>query len=139
MTPPSKYEIMFLPGHNVFSINMIYEIQWTNETHFFIKIYLSFYSRKGPQFVVRWERDGDTYTRIGDFFLSHTSSRNQGVPTLAPTCKLRRLWSAACPLLDSRFTALCLNLPALFSSCGLLPVTNLLDPTAMTRCHPPLY
>ena len=31
-------------------------------------IYLSFYSW---EFVVSWEIDGETYTQIGDFFLSH--------------------------------------------------------------------
>ena len=36
--------------------------------------------------------------------------------------------------LDSRFLVL-----SWFSSCGLLPVTHLLVPTALTRCHPPVY
>ena len=37
-------------------------------THFFIKIYLS-------HFILEcdvWEMGGNTYTQIGDFFLSHT-------------------------------------------------------------------
>ena len=112
-------------------------LQWTNETHFFIKIYLSFYSQKGPQFVVslrdRWR---DICTERGLLlapYLLLWAKACQSVPTLAPSCKLRCLWSAACPSLDSRFSALCLNLPARFSSGGLLPFTRLLDPTALTR------
>ena len=65
------------------------------------------------------------------------STGSQGVPTLAPACKLycqRRLWLAACPCLDSWFSALCLNLTAWLSR-GLLPVTHLLDLTALTCCH----
>ena len=51
----------------------------------------------------------------------------------------RRLCSAVCTWVYFRFSALCLNLTTWFSSCGLLPVTHLLDPTAVTRCHPPVY
>ena len=50
----------------------------------------------------------------------------------------RRLWSAAYPWLDSRFSVLCLNLTAWLSR-GFLPVTHLLDLTAPTRCHPPVH
>ena len=67
----------------------IYAIQWTNG-RFFIKIYLSFYSRKGPtvscQLRDRWR---DIYSEWG-LFLPVSSSRSQGVPTLALPCKLVR-------------------------------------------------
>ena len=53
-------------------------LQWTNETHFFIKISLSFYSSKGPMLVVRWEIDGEIHTQREDFFLSHTFYREPG-------------------------------------------------------------
>ena len=46
-------------------------------------------------------RDGwrDIYSGRG-WLLPISSSRSQGVPTLAPPCKSRHLWSAVCPWLD---------------------------------------
>ena len=57
-------------------------------------------------------------------------------PGIANVCTLlqarqRQLWSATCPSLDSRFSALCLNLTVWFSSRVFLPVTHLLYPTAL--------
>ena len=100
-------------------------------THFLIKIYLSFYSGKGPLFVVVWEIDGETYTQRG-LLLPISSSRNRGVPTLEPPCKLVRTASdrlrVPCP---TAILCLCLNLTAWFSSRGLLPVTHLLYQSAL--------
>ena len=56
--------------------------------HYFIKnIYLFLFSKEGPLFVVSWERDGETYTQRGDFFLYHIFFRGRWVPTLAPPVK----------------------------------------------------
>ena len=53
-----------------------------NETHFFVKIYLSFYSRKGTQFVVSLrDRWSDIYSERG--LLLAPSSWSQWGPTLA--------------------------------------------------------
>ena len=71
----------------------------------------------------------ETYTQREDFFFP-SSSRSQGVPTLAPPCKLRHLCLAVCPLLDC-YSLHSLNLIAGFSSCDLLPVTHLLYPSAL--------
>ena len=104
----------------------------TNETHFFIKINFSFYSRKGPTVVVSLDINGETYTQGEDFFFPYFLPGSRGERTLAPPCKLVRddligcvshawLW----------FSALCLNLTAWFSSRGLLPITHLLYPSAL--------
>ena len=92
--------------------------------HFFIKISLILFSFS---FVVslrdRWR---DIYSERTS---SHIFFREQRVPKLASLCKLVRddligYVSHA----RHRFSALCLNLTAWFSSRGLLPVTNLLYP-----------
>ena len=69
---------------------------WTNfnernETHFFIKIYLShsILERRTPFAVSLRDRWRSIYTRE-DFFLPHIFSGSQGVPTLASPCKLVR-------------------------------------------------
>ena len=76
-------------------------------------------------------RDGwrDIYSERG--LLPISSSRSQGVPTLAPPCKLIRDDLISCvSLARLRISALCPNLTAWFSSHGLLPVTHLLYPSA---------
>ena len=96
---------------------------------------------KGPQFVVSWEIDGRHILTEETSSCPIPSSGSQGVPTLAPPCKpcrQRGLSSAACPLLDFRFSALCLNLTAWLSR-GLLPLTHLFDLIALTRCNHPVY
>ena len=60
----------FNQEHN--QISRTNELQWTNKTHFFIKISLSFYSRKGHTvYVSLREKDEETYTQRGDIFLPH--------------------------------------------------------------------
>ena len=81
-------------------------------------------------------RDGwrDIYSERG-LLLPISSSRSQGVPTLAPPCKLVR--DACDRLRVPRSTAIfchCLNLTAWFSSRDLLPVTHLLYPSALMCC-----
>ena len=93
-------------------------------------ISLILFSKRGAQFVVSWEIDWETYTQRGDVLLPHIFFRSRGVPTLAPPCKPRHLWLAACPLLDSWFSSLCLNLTAWLSH-GLL-VTYVWPPTPST-------
>ena len=92
--------------------------------HFFIK--------KGLMFL--WcVRDGrrDICSERG-LLLPISSSRSQGVPTLAPPCKLVRDASDRLRVPPrQRFSALYLNLTAWFSSRDLLPVTHLLYPSAL--------
>ena len=106
--------------------------------HFFIKnIYLVLFL-KGVHSLLLVETEMERHIlREETSSCPISSSESLRVPALAPPCKPRRLWSAASPSPDSRFSALCLNLPAWFSSRGLLSVTHLLDLTALTRC--PVY
>ena len=133
--------------------------QWTK--HFFIKIYLSFYSRKWRHYGSKGKRltkkeeekerahslslvleiDGETYTQRGGFFLSHTFFReprgaNACNPLQAVSSETSQSSLIGCLSL-ARLPILCLcpNLTAWLSR-GLLPVTHLLDLTALTRCHP---
>ena len=46
--------------------------------HFFIKIYLSFHSRKGQKFVGNREIDGEPYIQRREFFLSYIFFREPG-------------------------------------------------------------
>ena len=102
-------------------------------THFFIKKYIS-HTLFSKGLILLWSvRNGwrDIYSK-GGLLLPISSSWSQGVPTLAAPCKLVRdpligLMSNA----RIRFSALCLNLTAWFSSRGLLPVTLLLNPSAL--------
>ena len=108
-------------------------LQWRNETHFFIKIYLSFYFRKRPQFVVSWEIDEETYTQREDFFFPY-------LPGARGCQRLHHLASRDTSdwLRVTRLTpilSLCLNLTVWFSSRGVLPVTHLLYPTTQMCSH----
>ena len=110
------------------------EIQWTNETHFFIKKYIShFILEKGPQFVVSWEIDGETYTQREDFF-TYLLPGARGCQRLHPLQARQRRPNpliGCVSLTRLRFSALCPNLTAWFSSRDLPPVTHLLNPTAL--------
>ena len=107
--------------------------------HFFIKIYLSFYSRKGPQFVVglrdRWR---DIYSERGLLLVPYLLLGARGCQHLHPLAsRLVRDASALLRVPGSTPDSLHpLNLTAWLSQ-GLLPVTHLL--TALTRCHLPVY
>ena len=96
-----------------------------------MKIYLSFYSHKGPT-VVSWKTGGEKYTQRKNFF-AYLLPRARECQNLHPLAAV----SSETPLIGCvslariRFSALCLNLTAWFSSCGLLPVTHLLYPTAL--------
>ena len=95
---------------------------------FFIKIYPSFYFWKVPiVWCLLGDRWRDIYSERG--LLSISPSGSQWMPTLAPLCKLVRDeligWVSIARL---RFSALCINLTAWFSSHGLLQVTHLLYP-----------
>ena len=93
-----------------------------NDEHVHIKIYLSFYSWKGPTVCCLFEREIERHIlKKGTSSCPISSSGSQGVPMLASPCKpypQRRpghLWSAAYLWLDSRFSGLCLKLTAWFS------------------------
>ena len=102
-----------------------------------------FILKRGTQVIVSLEIDGETYTQRGDFFLFHIFFREPGganACTLVHAVLSDGLMSltGCISLARLQFSALCLNLTAYFSSRGLLPVTHLLDPTALTCCHPRL-
>ena len=106
-------------------------LHYKNISHFILE--------RGPQFVVglrnRWR---DIYSERG--LLPISSSGSQGVPTLAPPCKLIR--DASDRLRVPRLTTiLCLrlHLTTWFSSRDLLPVTHLLHPSALMCCHISVY
>ena len=83
-----------------FCIPTIYPIQWPNEIHLFIKIYLSSSSRKGPLFFVVWDIDGETYTQREDSF-PYLLPGARGCQSLHPLASSSETtWSAACPTLD---------------------------------------
>ena len=93
-------------------------------------ISLILFSKGGPSFVVIWEIDGETYTQRGDFFLSHTFFREPGganncIPLRAEMPMIGCMSLTRLPIL-----CLCLNLTT-WSSRSLLPVTHLLNPTAL--------
>ena len=111
-------------------INQTWLTRFNERTkHFFIKRYIShFIVWKAPQFVVLWEIDWETYTRREDFFpylLPGPVGANACNPLQAETHLIGCVFLARL-----RFSALCLNLTAWFSSGGLLPVTHLLYPSA---------
>ena len=90
---------------------------------------------KGPQFVVSWEIDGETYTQRGDFFLSHIFFQEPGGANACIPLQAEMPLIGCLPLAWQRFTTLCLNLTVWFSSRGLLLVTHLLYPTALFTNH----
>ena len=108
-------------------------------TFLYKNISLTLYSRKGWCFCGVWEMGGETYTQRG-LLLPISSSRSQGVPTLAPLAS-----SSEMPLIDCVslaqlwFSALCPNLTTWFSSRGLLPVTHLFDLSDLTCRNLPVY
>ena len=75
---------------------------WMNKTLLYKNISLILFLEKGPLFVVVWEIDGETYlcerTYSSHIFFQESGCANVCTPTQA---RQGRLWSAACPLLDS--------------------------------------
>ena len=127
---PLNKERKLLYSHNH---NIDFRTSMNERTHFFIKIYISptLFS-KGLMFL--WcVRDGwrDIYSERG-LLLPISSSMSQGCQCLHPLAS-----SSETPpigyvsLTRLRFSALCLNLTAWFSSRCLLPVSHLLYPTAL--------
>ena len=94
----------------------------------------------GPQFVVSWEIDGETYTQREDFF-PYLLPKARGCQCLHPLTSSsergkpfdRRCVFGLTPILCT------LNLTMLFLSHGFLPVTHLLYPIVLTCCHIPVY
>ena len=105
-----KCGVLYSQNHN-----MVYEIQWTNETHIYINTSFILFSKGAHSLLLVWEIDGKTYTQRGDFFLPRIFFLgSRGAKACTPSKPYRqrhprRLWSAACPWLDSRFSALCVN------------------------------
>ena len=125
---------------------MIYKIQWTKlNTLLYKNISLSFYSRKGHTVCCNFDRDAETYTQRGDFFLPHIFFLEpRGCQRLHPhPCKPyhqrqhKRLWSVAYSWLNSRFWLNWLSKSdgVVLISRGLLPDTHVLD--RLTPTHLP--
>ena len=102
-------------------------------THFLIKnISLTLYSRKGWCFCSVWEMGGETNTQIEDSLFPYLLPGARACQCLHPLASSSEPPLIGCvSLVRLRFSALCLNLTAWFSSRGLLPVTHLLYPTAL--------
>ena len=65
-------------------IPTIYATQWTHETLLYKYTSLILFSKGGPQFVVSWEMDGETYTRREDFFFPYLLPGSRGYQCLHP-------------------------------------------------------
>ena len=112
--------------------------QWTNETHFFIKIYLShFILERGTQFVVslrvRWR---DIYSERGLLLAPYLLPGAKGCQRLHPPLEsrivrdVRDASDRLCTLrstLDSDWTVVLISHDP-------LPVTHLLDRPTLTHC-----
>ena len=108
---------------------MIYDFNERTNTLLYKNISHTLYFRKGWCFYGVWEMGGETYTQREDFFFPYLLPGTSGCQRLQP------LASSSETLLDGcvsharlRFSALCLNLTAWFSSRDPLPVTHLFDP-----------
>ena len=122
------------------------ELQWTNKTHFFIKIYLShFIPEGGAQFVVslrdRWR---DIYSERGLLLAPYLLPWARGCQSLHPLAsRIVRddLWSAEYPWLDPQFLqdSLSKSDRVVLISRGPLLVTQLLVRLNPKHCHPPIY
>ena len=115
-------------------INDDLRISMNERTYFFITIYLSHFILERVGVSVVCERDGwrDIYSERR--LLPISSSRSQGVPTLAPPCKLvRDDLIGSVSLARLRFSALYQILTA-WLSLSPLPVTHLFVQSALTRC-----
>ena len=94
-------------------------------------ISLILFLEKGPLFVVVWEIDGETYTQGEDFFFPYLLPGARGCQCLHPLTSSSEMPLIGCVSLTRlRFSALCLNLTAWFSSRDLLLVTHLLYSSA---------
>ena len=99
-------------------------------SHFFIKIYLSNFIHERVDVSVVWEMGGETYTQREDFFFPYLLPRARGCQRLHPFASSSETPLIGCvSLARLRFSALCTNLTAWFSSRGLL-VTLLFDLSA---------
>ena len=115
------------------------EPQWMNETHFFIKMYLSHsILERGTQFVVSlWDRWRDIL-REGTSSCPISSSWSQGMPTLAPACKpYRQRRPNASDRLRIPGSTLDSDWPDCLNSDRV--VKHLLVRPTPTHCHPPVY
>ena len=125
------FELRVLYSRNTNPIGNIIKDNDERNTLLYKNISLNLFSKRGPQFVVglrnRWR---DIYSDRGLLFIC--SSWSQRVPRLALLCKLVRDDLISCVFLARlRFSELCLNLTAWFSSRDLLSVTHLLYSTAL--------
>ena len=118
--------------HMLYSHNDNIDLRTSINKHFYKNISLTLYSRKGWCFCGVWEMGGETYTQREDFFFLYLLPGAKGCQRLHPLAS-----SSEMPLIDCmslarrRFSARCLNLTMWFSSRGLVPVTHLLDLSAL--------
>ena len=117
---------------------------WTTRNTYIYKYISHFILERGPHFVASWQIDGETYSQRGDFSLPHifflgprsanACTRLQAVSSETPETPLIGCLS----LVQLPILCLCLNLTTWLSR-GRLGVTHMLDLTAPTRCHHPVY
>ena len=95
---------------NIIKLNL--RTSMNEQTHFFIKIYLSLFILERVDVSVVCERWVERHILREGTSSSHIFYRESGgANTWTPfQVRQRHLWSAACPMLDW-FSALCLNLP----------------------------
>ena len=136
-------------SYNFYGLQMLYTQlclyeQWG--TRIYKNISLILFSKGAHSLLLVWEIDGETYTQRGDFFLSHIFFREPGGANVCTPLRALSSVTSKTPLIS------CLSLAWLsilwtlsksdrvvLISCGLLPVTHLLDRPAPTHCHPPVY
>ena len=125
---PMNAEMLYNHNHNIDLRTSMNE-----RTHFFIEnISLTLYSRKGWCFCDMWEMGGETYTQREDFFFPYLLPGVRGRQRLHPLASSSETPLIGCvSLARLRFSTLCLNLTAWFSSRGFLPVTQLLYLTVL--------
>ena len=115
----------------VYSSNMIYEFQWTNETLLYKNLSLVLFSKGAHSLLLVWDIDGETYTQREDFFLPHILflwpvGANPCTPLQAVSPERPETPLIGCVSL-ARLSILCtLNLISWLSR-GLRPLTHLLD------------
>ena len=133
MNPFTTSRILLYSRNTNTSGNIIKIINERNKLVYKIYISDTLFS-KGLMFL--WcLRNGwrEIYSERG-LLLPISSSGSQGVPRLALPCKLVRDDQIGCvSLARLRFSAICLNLIAWFSSLGLLPVTHLCWPDCLVH------
>ena len=113
--------------------------KFNERTHFFIKIYLSHFILERVDVSVVCERWVERYILRERTSSSHILLQGPGGTNTCTPLQAETPLIGCVSLARLRFSALCLNLTAWFSSRDPLPVTHLCDPSALMRRHLPVY